>query len=99
QHSDVWQLCFITKRNLDRVGSPVRDEHKGLWPIDFADAAHLRELLNAWESTETKSLAETGDLHDFYRSVEVLRSRCDFRGLDSNLRGAVRYLSIPEVAT
>src|ERR1039458_1938934 len=98
-NADIFQLCYMTRRVMNEIGlkpKDVSDEEKSKWPIDPASWDHLTKLIEAWASEEPNSKPETADYNEFYEELAALTRSYD---LPPEVRGAVRYLSIPEIAT
>lgn len=105
QHLDLWQLAFLIKRLLARFSKRARISipspiHESLadWPIDYAHFPRVQALLNQWESLEEGNAAETGEVTQFYSELDELAAATNTKSFAADLRGAVRYLAIPEVA-
>lgn len=100
-HTDVWQLAHSIWRILYDTEKELRTVDKGEcpWPIDSADYSELKNLVIEWSSSDSGSAPEKGETGSFFATLRRLTARYDLRQLAPNLRGAVRYLQIPEIAT
>jgi HD superfamily phosphohydrolase len=99
QHLDLWQLAFVIKRLLGESSIPPGAiEFVEDWPIDYAHLPRVMALLNRWTSLEVGNAAETAAVTDFYAEIDELAAATKTTGFGADLRGAIRYLAIPEVA-
>ena len=98
-NADIFQLCYMAHRVMNEIGlkpKDVSDAEKSKWPIDPASWDHLTKLIDEWASEEPNSKPETADYNEFYEELAALTRSYD---LPPEVRGAVRYLSIQEIAT
>lgn len=97
-HSDIFQLCRMVRECLQRCPHPdtlAADRKKG-WPIDYPDFDGLSTLVEEWASESPRSKPETADVKEFHQRLGELTKHS---GLSADVSGAVRYLSIEEIAT
>ena len=101
EHLDIWALTYTIRDLLfEETVDELRvagDRHD--WPIDYADSQRLEQLLKDWSSAAPRCLAETGESDAFYNELNELSQNANPTSLDPDVKGAVRYLSIPEIAT
>ncbi|MGA3135782.1 MAG: HD domain-containing protein [Terracidiphilus sp.] len=98
-NNDIFQLCYMVKRSISRCRAKLNDVTANgtlPWPMDYAVFSLLQDLLARWASEDTDSLAETATPGAFYGELGELMRGSD---LAPDVRGAEKYLSIPEIAT
>jgi HD superfamily phosphohydrolase len=66
------------------------------WPIDYAVFPKLMDLVDRWASEDSGSEPESRSAADFFDEFGKLTRDYD---LGPEVRGAAKYLSIPEIAT
>lgn len=100
RHADIWQLAHSLGRlmHVAEVSDLPVDNGDKPWPIDSADYSEIKNLIADWSSNDVSSAPETGDPKTFFATLRRLAARYDIRNLSPNLRGAVRYLEVPEIA-
>lgn len=105
-HADVWQLAttfkwlFLEERVDSMSFNQLRGSHDtASWPIDYADIHRIMELLGKWSSDEPSSLPECGETEEFFAAMASFRFSSRVRELDPDVRNAMRYFAIDEIAT
>jgi HD superfamily phosphohydrolase len=98
RHSDIFQLCRMVRESLQKCPDPdtLPADQKKDWPIDYPDFDALSALVNDWASESAGSKPETADINEFHDKLAELTERSS---LSADVSGAVRYLSIEEIAT
>jgi uncharacterized protein len=98
KHHDIYQLCRMVSRSLEECPAPdkVGPEEKKYWPLDYAMFPRLLKLLEDWGSDKINSKPDTAEIDEFYRELATLMPIYD---LLPDVHGALRYFSIPEIAT
>jgi HD superfamily phosphohydrolase len=101
-HYDMWQLAHTIKRALDEIPEFVeaRRDRLNNWPIDYADYDHLYALLKDWSSIKVGSPPEVREeIENLRGSVRDLKGKHDISGLSPDVKNAIRYFAVPELAT
>jgi HD superfamily phosphohydrolase/serine/threonine protein kinase len=102
-HYDIWQLAHTIRRALDDISEtsePRREDRWNNWPIDYADYDLVYALLEDWSSIKLGSAPERKEaIYIFRRQIRNLRQKLDIDELTPDVKGAIRYFALPELAT
>jgi uncharacterized protein len=100
ENHDIFQLCYMVRRCIagcfPKIGNPQPFGTPIYWPIDYAVFPKLMDLVNRWASEDSGSEPDSRSAKDFFDEFGRLTRDYD---LGPEVRGAAKYLSIPEIAT
>lgn len=99
ENLDVFQLCTMVTKGIKGCGVKpeiVSVESTHDWPIDYAAIPHLQSLLEKWVSEEAEGQPAIGNANEFFDELGRLTRGYE---LAPDVKGAIAYLSIPEIAT